>query len=70
MDFGRGQGQIRGLSLKSGVASLGDDYRRWARMMILARQDEASPGERVAVSRQKPWNFLTWSRQARASDRT
>ncbi|MCI35075.1 hypothetical protein A2U01_0056296, partial [Trifolium medium] len=50
----RDQGQIRGLSLKSGLASLGDEYCRWARVMILARRDEVSPGEMVAFSRQKP----------------
>ncbi|MCH94290.1 hypothetical protein A2U01_0015248, partial [Trifolium medium] len=51
MDFGRDQGQIRGLSLKSGLASLGDECCRWARVMILARRDEVPPGEMVAFSR-------------------
>ncbi|MCI71726.1 hypothetical protein A2U01_0092989, partial [Trifolium medium] len=58
-------------------ASLGDDYRCWARVVILARRNEASPGERVAVPRHFSPETLELSdlvspgaRQTKASERT
>ncbi|MCI93686.1 hypothetical protein A2U01_0114984, partial [Trifolium medium] len=50
----------------------GDDYCRWARVVILARRDEASPGEMVAFPRHfspETLNFMTWFRQELARRR-
>ncbi|MCI48909.1 hypothetical protein A2U01_0070152, partial [Trifolium medium] len=46
------------LSPKSGLESPGESFGRRARAMILARRDVTSLGEIVAISRQKPGNFL------------